>query len=112
ATIAGAKFTDSLWAHPFTGRPSRLGFELPCECRYLVGMCAFQDNQQPPFNPSVFRILSEERELWRSPVIRESGKLVPFKVELRGARRIELRVECAGSFDWNHAIWVDPMLQK
>ncbi len=112
ASVGGGKFSDSLWGHAFATEPSRLGFELPCECKYLVGMCALNDTGAQPAGPAVFRVLSESRELWRSPPIGELGKLVPFKVDLRSNTRIELRVQGSGNSHDVHAVWVDPMLQK
>lgn len=60
----------------------------------------------------VFVILGDGKELWRSKAVRE-GDAVPFDVEVKGVKTLELRVEDGGNgngSDWG--LWLDPALSR
>jgi hypothetical protein len=111
--VAGRTYHDSLWAHPPSDGDSRIVFELPAGCKYLMGGCAFKDiADDHPHNTVRFSIVGTTGELWRSPDFKELNKLVPFKVDLKGQKRIELICHCNGFNGASHAVWVEPLLQK
>lgn len=113
STVNGRVFPDSLNGHPPADGASRIVYELPGECKYLIGMCAFRDMKDDrPHNPVHFIIVGTTGELWRSPALQDTGKLTPFKVDLKGQKRIELIVHCKGFNGASHASWIEPMLQK
>jgi hypothetical protein len=60
----------------------------------------------------VFVVVGDGKELWRSKKINE-GDAIPFDVEVKGVRKLELRVEDGGNgngSDWG--LWLDPALLR
>jgi hypothetical protein len=111
-SIAGRTYHDSLWAHPPIDGDSRIAFEIPRECKYLVGACAIKEIDVHPHSTVRFTIVGSTGELWRSPDFKDVNKLVPFKVDLKGQKRIELITHCNGFNAAVQAMWIEPLLQK
>jgi hypothetical protein len=113
ADVTERRFPHSLWCHaPNNSGASVIVFELPCEFQYLKGGCAFLDGTQPR-TAVQFRANGNAKEVFRlNERIGKPGTLVPFRIELKGVRRLELIVDCPGDFAFSHTVWVSPMLQK
>jgi hypothetical protein len=112
--LAGRNYRDSLWGHPPSDGESRIVYDLPGDFKYVTGMCGIRDMPSGgPTSAVQFRIVGSTGELWRAPKsLQELNKVIPFKVDLKGQKRIEFIVRCNGLNYAAHACWIEPMLQK
>lgn len=112
--VAGRSFPNTLNGHPLDRGKSRIVFDLPADCKYLVSAYAFNDMNDRPHHSVQFRMIGDDNKpLWAAPMrFQTVGKMMPFKVDLRGQRTIELFVDCDNFNGASHAIWVEPLLQR
>lgn len=59
-----------------------------------------------------FDIHADDKHLWRSPFISAFGQGVECKVNVRGAKQLNISVHCRGSSSNGHTVWVAPRLSK
>jgi hypothetical protein len=57
-----------------------------------------------------FRVFRDDRELWKSPPIQQPADEATLTVSVRGIRKLRLQVDCAGTSDSAHAVWIEPRL--
>jgi hypothetical protein len=109
----GKQVQHGLWARPFTGveTPSQITYNLKQDFRQLAGTAAIADNGNPGA-PLVFRVVGDNKLLWKSRPLQKGGESEPFRVVVSGVTRLDLFVDCPGSSNVAHALWVDPMLNK
>jgi serine/threonine protein kinase len=70
--------------------------------------------QGPPRIPAplTFRVLGDERELWKSKPIQEVVDEDKFEVSVRGVRQLRLEVHCPGLNMAAAATWLSPRLTR
>ncbi len=108
--VSGVKCEHSLSVHPDHGSSSRVLYKLDKKYLTLSGAAAIGDTPaMRSANPLTFRIVADGKELWRT-TIQDSGKKHPVQVSVAGVKNLELFVDCPGSADFAHALWVEPEL--
>jgi hypothetical protein len=117
ALVGDRRFPDSFWAHPpKSSGASVITIELPCEFKTLTGACAIgssRDEVIAPRSAQVFRMSGNQAEIWRIKApLQKTGVLIPFRIDIRGQRRLQLIVDCPGEHHHAWATWVTPMLHK
>lgn len=103
-SASGDLVARGIYAHA----PARHRWDLGGKWQGFEGRAGLPDSS--PHGSCVFVILADGRELWRSPLVKGS-KTLPFKVDVSGAKELELRVEDGGDgnrSDWG--FWFDPTL--
>lgn len=109
--VRGVRYHWGFWMHPYSDEIAATTFELSKKYRRLVGGVGIADtSQDAAHSPLTFKILADGRELWKSQPIQRAGTLERFDVDVSGAERLKLEVECPGSNESCHAAWLDPVL--
>lgn len=114
-TVGGEMIRHGITAHPIVGpdKPfSRVVFHLGGVYRQLHGWVGVNDKVSVVPHALTFRVLGDDKELWRSSPTRNGGFGEAFEVDVRNVIDLELRVESAGDPYDAHAIWIDPVLYK
>lgn len=114
-TVGGEMIRHGITAHPIVGpdKPfSRVVFHLGGAYRQLHGCVGINDKVSVVPHALTFRLLGDDKELWRSSPTRNGGFGEAFEVDVRNVIDLELRVESAGDPYDAHAIWIDPVLYK
>lgn len=107
----GEEAAWGLWMCPYTNESSRAAFALAKEYRRLTGTAAIADTSGGlAATPMSFKIVGDGRTLWTSPPLEKLSAGEPFDVSVAGIDRLELVVECPGSYEHCHAVWIDPSL--
>ncbi|TWU10411.1 NPCBM/NEW2 domain protein [Allorhodopirellula heiligendammensis] len=103
--VTGTVRRRGIFAHASSAYTWNLGGDW----KSLTATCAVSDG--PP-GSVVFVVRVNGQETWRSPVTRP-GQLVPCKLNISGANKLELIVEDAGDGTHrDHGYWLDPMIAK
>ena len=93
-----------LWAHA----DAEHEYELGGAWSEFRGRCALLQSGDGPVTAE---IVGDGRQLWQSPEIRE-GKAHEFRVDVRGVRRLVLRVKGVGGIRAAHGAWLEPVLRR
>jgi hypothetical protein len=109
----GGKLTHSLWARPFNkeNSPSQFTYNLKRDFRQFSGLAALADSGNSPV-PLTFRILGDDKLLWQSRPMQKSGESETFRVVVSNVLKLDLFVDCPGTTNLAHALWVEPLLTK
>ncbi|BCM92713.1 hypothetical protein IAD21_04595 [Abditibacteriota bacterium] len=103
---AGGKFyARGIYAHA----PARHVYDLGGKWNRFVGTAGAAQGKGASV---VFVISTDGKELWRSKTVHE-GEVLPFDVDVKGAKTLELSVEDGGNgngSDWG--LWLDPTLSR
>jgi hypothetical protein len=111
AVVEGTLRPWALWMIPDAKESASATFSLGGEYRRLSGSAALDDSSQGlAASPMTFRIVADDRELWASSPLQGKKAPEPFDIDVSGVDRLRLVVECPGSHDWCHTVWVDPIL--
>jgi hypothetical protein len=109
--VSGVRCDHGLLAHPDHNSSSHVAFQLDKKYRTLSGAAALLDRVQRSATPLTFRIVGDGKELWRA-TIQESGTNHPLNFPVASVSKLELFVDCPGSADQAHAVWVDLELTR
>jgi hypothetical protein len=110
-SIAGQKYAKGLGVHSF----SELTFDLKGEYRHFSATAGLDDSAEDK-GSVVFVVFTDGKEVYRSPLISGrhwGGDAAPkaIRIELKGAKRLTLRVECGPDDDVrDRAAWADAKL--
>lgn len=103
--VGGKRYATGFGTHV----NSVIDFALPRGATNLT-FIAGVDNEVETAKVS-FQVWGDEQELWRSPVHYGSEKnLQPVEVDIRGIRRLSLRVNALKSISAGHVDWVNPVI--
>jgi hypothetical protein len=105
--IAGREYAGGLNCHAV----SRVSVRLPAPARAFSAIVGVDSNPEwtiPGKGNLVFAVKRGERELWRSPVLREGMPGVPLGVPLAGATEFHLEVRDGGEgIDYGQGDWAE-----
>jgi hypothetical protein len=104
--VCGVTSAHSLFVHPDGNSSSYVAFALGREYKRLSGAAAIDDTVAKSTTPLLFRVVGDGKELWRE-TIQNSGKKYPLSVSVARVAKLELFVDCPGTQQSAHAIWVD-----
>ncbi|MCX7805802.1 MAG: NPCBM/NEW2 domain-containing protein, partial [Planctomycetota bacterium] len=110
--VKGIPMSYSLSAHPYSNGISRVVYDLGGRWRLLSGAVALNDDSGRAATAATFKVVGDGRELWRSKPIQMAGVVQEMTVDVSGVKRLELIVDCPGSYGNVHAIWLDPKLSE
>jgi hypothetical protein len=92
-------------------KPSTVVYRLDGKYRSFSTVAALNDDAPRTMTPLLFSVLVDGREKWKSPPLQEKGGTARCDIDVRGARRLELRISIADS-RFAHAVWLDPVLRR
>jgi hypothetical protein len=97
--------------HPASDDTSRVRYWLGKRFRWFEGKAAINDTSGGLITVPVFKVLGDNKQLWKSMQLREPGASAEIAVDVTGVEWLELRVECAGDNSGAHAVWVEPRVR-
>jgi formylglycine-generating enzyme required for sulfatase activity len=102
----------SLCLHPNRNSTFSVTYDLNGKYATFSATVGLADSVRPsgPASPLTFRVLGDDRELWKSPAIRDVKDEAPVHVSILGVQQLVLEVECPGGNDKAHALWIEPRL--
>ena len=104
---SGKIYATGLYAHS----PSIYVYDLGGKWKKLRGEAGLHTTHQP-YGNVVFVIKADDKEIFRSPVIRGSAK-ASYDIDIAGVKTLELIVEKANqSNGGNWGLWLDPTLSR
>jgi hypothetical protein len=59
-----------------------------------------------------FKVIGDGKLLWQSQPLKKGGQVEACEVSVSGLSELVLQVDCPGSADFAHAIWIEPSLYK
>jgi len=103
-TINGKRFEKGIGTHSV----SEIEYEIKGKFEYLKGKVGIDDGNRSDKGSVEFIVFGDGRELWRSGVVRKSDGIKDFNIEIKGIKRLLLKVEDGGDgIDYDHADWAD-----
>jgi hypothetical protein len=109
--VSGLARPWGLWMHPYADESASATFSLSKKYRRFTGAAAIADSSQArAFTAMNFKVLADGRELWHSSPLQQAGASEAFDLDVAGVEQLRLVVECPGSNQYCHAVWIDPIL--
>jgi hypothetical protein len=109
-TVQGKPYPHGLGVVPPSNGASRVVYTLDKKFATLKGKAALNDTSTNAATTVTFRINDDSHELWKSTPRATKSDPVEFSLDVSNADRIELLVDCPGSNNDVHAVWLDPLL--
>jgi hypothetical protein len=112
--VNGAASPKGLGMHPPDQDFSAARYHLHRQAAVFKTAAAINDTSPFCFNPAVFEVLGDDRQLWQSPPV-GAPRAPPqeCRVDVTGVDVLELRVHAQGLHWGLHAVWIEPrLLQK
>ena len=106
--VGKKKFAHGMGLNPSDGQSAVVTYNVPAHVRRLRGGAGINDSGGGP--TITFRIVGDDRELWRSKPLRDPGASELFDVDLTDIRILELIADCPGGGAGGHVVWLDPQL--
>jgi hypothetical protein len=109
-SIGGVKSPKGIGMHPPASGSAKATYDVPDGAQWLVARVGINDSGNSA-SPLTFRVVSarDGRTLWKSPQpLQASGSSLPCVANVSGEDRITLYVDCPGSPNWSHAVWLEP----
>ena len=112
--LENRSYSHSIYITPLSDSGSHVAFRPKEKFKTLSGLVGIADTADAPVVDTAvtFRIVADGRAIWKSKRIQKRSDSQSFSASIRGAKKIELIVECPGSNGHCSAIWVDPILSK
>ena len=111
--VRGEPSPYGLLLHAVSNGSAQAAFHLGKRYRRFRGAAAINDSAgNRTANPLTLRIVGDNRELWKSSPLKETGSSEAFGLDVAGIEKLELFVDCPGDFDWGHAVWFEPWLAE
>lgn len=112
-TVNGEKSPHGIAMHPGSANTTATAFfDLDAKFREFSGQVSINDSAKDgAAAPISFRIVGDDRELWKSAPMQDRSGTQSFKVDVTNVKRLEINAGCAGSEFWAHAVWVEPILK-
>lgn len=102
-TVNGVEYKRGIGAHSI----SRLLYQLDGKAVSISGLAGADDNNR--FAGKLqFKIIGDQKELWKSGVMKKGDPIRKFNVELKGVDKVLLLVEeCGDGIMYDHADWLN-----
>lgn len=97
----GAYYPVGLGVHA----PSKVRYRIPSNYTHIVGQASLDDLGKD--GKVKFVIKLDSKEVWNSGPITGSSDVASFKINLNGARQLELYVDELGDKNFDHANWLN-----
>jgi len=109
-SVRGVKSPNGLGMHPPESGSAEVTYDVPKGAKTFKADAAINDSNNPA-SPLTFRVVatSDGRVLWKSQTpLRNAGASIPCMADVHGVDKITLYVDCPGSPNGSHAVWVEP----
>jgi formylglycine-generating enzyme required for sulfatase activity len=109
-SVRGIRSPKGLGMHPPESGSAQVTYEVPKGTNTFKADAAINDTGNA-VSPLTFRVVSagDGRLLWKSPSpLQKGGASVPCIADVNGVNKITLYVDCPGSPNWAHAVWIEP----
>lgn len=107
--VAGEQFSGGLGVHAI----SRIQFNTEGNFRQFSSFVGVPDEVIGTDAAVIFKILGDDKELWRSRIHRPGSKAEQVTVPIRDIKTLLLEVISAkDGIDFNHACWLEPALLR
>jgi hypothetical protein len=110
-TVADRPWPNALYTHPVANGNARVCFQLGKKFRVFRTMVAISDEATLIVTPLNFKVAGDGKPLWQSKPTQQTGRAEECAIDVTGVDKLELTVECPGSCDWAHAVWLDPFVK-
>ncbi len=110
--VKGVVSPKGLSMHPWDRQTTRACYSLGGKASKIRGTVALNDSDPDAWDPVVFTLVGDRKELWKSAPIKRATGPESFNVSVRGVKVLELRATAQGSHWGAHAVWIDPVLEK
>ncbi|HET6880058.1 MAG TPA: NPCBM/NEW2 domain-containing protein [Pirellulales bacterium] len=111
--VRGEPSPYGLFLHAISNDSAHAAFQLGKHYRRLRGAAAINDSAgNRTATPLTFRLVGDNRELWKSSPMKVTGSSELFDLDVTGIEKLELFVDCPGDYGWGHAVWVEPRLER
>ncbi len=110
-TVKGVTYSNGLGTQPPSNGSAHVVYSLDRRYSEFSGEVALNDTSDNASTPLIFRIVVDGNELWRSPGMASHGEPEAFHVSVAKGERLELYVDCRGSNNGAHAVWLNPVLR-
>lgn len=106
-TVNGIVYERGLGAHSI----SRILYDLKSEAVSISGLAGADDNNR--FAGKLqFKIVGDQKELWKSGVMKKGDPVKEFNVSLKGVDKVLLLVEeCGDGIMYDHADWLNVKIE-
>jgi hypothetical protein len=110
--IRGKPAPKGLGVSPWDRNTTHLSYALGGKAEILSGAVGLNDHQVETYDPVVFAVVGDGKELWRSGAITRATGPETFRIDVRGVKLLELIVTAQGRHNAAHAVWIDPVIEK
>jgi serine/threonine protein kinase len=110
--VNGIKYPKGLWTHPRESGDCSVKYRISgLDAVVFVTKVAINDSARPRRQtPLTFQVLGDGKVLWTAAPIRGKGQVQECRISVKDVSVLKLRVNCPGSSDFAHAVWLDPYL--
>jgi len=92
---------------------TRVSFAPGREFKRFKGWAGISDTPVPPSGTIVFKVYGDERKLWESQGITQSGTMIRFDIDITDVAVLTLQTYLTqGNCGYCHATWFDPWLER
>ena len=108
--IRGKRLQHALATHPPTNGSAQIAYAINGAYRVFKGAVALNDGS-PNGTPVTFKVLGDDKVLWKSSQVSLPGAIQNFNVKLAGVKVLTLQVDCPGDYAYRRAVWIEPQLK-
>lgn len=108
--VRGVPSKKALFMHPPANGTASVTYEVPDGFSRFEAVAAINDSAENiQTTPLTFRVVSDDGSvLWTSEPLLGGGSVDTCSVLLKGAKKIQLTVNCPGAFWHAHGVWCEP----
>jgi serine/threonine-protein kinase len=110
--VDGNASPNGLSMHAIPKSASHVAYLLNKQFSTFKAAAALNDDAQGSASPLVFKVLADGKTLWQSTPIQKFKQPQECELDITGAEKLELAVECSGENGNGHAVWVEPRVIK
>lgn len=107
--VKGKEYSKGIGMHPPDQSHATTTFTIDKKAAILKGGVSLDDGHGHAWGKATFEIYGDGKKLWTSKSI-NSPNPEDFEVNVAGVEKIELRVNCDGSSNGVHAVWLNPRI--
>lgn len=108
--VNGTSYPHGLGTPPPNRGTARVTYSIDRKFKRFSGKVGINDTSKNLNTGVVFQIKADGREIWHSERMRSGSQIIAFDLDVKDIKHIELNVECTGSNDDAHAVWLDPVV--
>jgi hypothetical protein len=110
--VNGAESPNGLSMHPPGDGAARVHYQLGKQYQSFKAKAAIDDTGAAGGLHLTFMVLGDGKVLWKSNPLQKQGESQECQISVAGVDRLELQVECKGSHNSAHAVWIDPAVSR